>query len=244
MNNPTSDQFYAALDATWPAATFRTVGPWTIREGLGGGSRVSAATGGTATDINLAEKAMKGLKQRPLFMIRKNDTNLDQELEARGYKLFDPVTLYSGDIDDLAMRSVPHLAGFPVWPSLAIMDEIWDNGGIDANRLAIMQRVVAPKTALLGRALERAAGTGFVAIHGDIAMIHAIEVAPALRRNGVANNILLTAAKWARENQARKLCLAVTNSNTAANALYVKLGLSVVGHYHYRKDNDKDQGVI
>ena len=36
---------FAAVDATWPAAEDTQVGGWTIRDGRGGGQRVSAASG-------------------------------------------------------------------------------------------------------------------------------------------------------------------------------------------------------
>ena len=53
---------YDLIDATWPAAAFRQVGPWTIRTGGGGGSRVSAATalGPVQADAwAMAEQAMQ-----------------------------------------------------------------------------------------------------------------------------------------------------------------------------------------
>ena len=40
----TSADLFAAIDATWPPATMTQAGPWTIREGKGGGQRVSAAS--------------------------------------------------------------------------------------------------------------------------------------------------------------------------------------------------------
>ena len=35
---------FAVLAATWPPAEAMRLGPWTLRRGAGGGSRVSAAT--------------------------------------------------------------------------------------------------------------------------------------------------------------------------------------------------------
>ena len=42
---PEEEAFVAAMEATWPAASRRQVGPFVIRDGQGGGKRVSAATG-------------------------------------------------------------------------------------------------------------------------------------------------------------------------------------------------------
>jgi hypothetical protein len=57
-----------------------------------------------------------------------------------------------------------------------------------------MERAAGPKTALLGRVRDRAAGTAFVALHDDVAMVHALEVVPGFRRAGVARNLMQGAA--------------------------------------------------
>ena len=52
------------MEATWPAASVVRLGPWAIRDGKGGGKRVSAATAETAwqpDDIAQAEGAMLAL---------------------------------------------------------------------------------------------------------------------------------------------------------------------------------------
>ncbi|MEE9388134.1 MAG: GNAT family N-acetyltransferase [Paracoccaceae bacterium] len=222
------------MDATWPAANYETVEHWTLRDGQGGGKRVSATTGSNAGNIAIAEEEMSALDQPHLFMIKDGDSELDQVLAGRGYAVVDPVTLYCGPVKPLANHPVPRLAGFALWPRLAIMDEIWAQGGIGPSRLAVMDRVTTPKTAILARANSRAAGTAFVAIHRGIAMIHAIEVLPNQRRQGVAINMMRVAAGWAQDQGAHYISLMVTDANAPATALYRKLGLSVVGHYHYR----------
>ena len=79
---------YEVSDATWPAARKWDDGPWTLRDGAGGGKRASAATARgdvTDQDIPKAEAAMKAMGQRSLFMIREGDDALDAMLAARGY---------------------------------------------------------------------------------------------------------------------------------------------------------------
>lgn len=98
-----------------------------------------------------------------------------------------------------------------------------------------MDRVVGPKTALLSRLGDRPAGVAFAALHGDTAMLHALEVRPALRRQGVGETLLRAAANWAGVEGARTLSLVVTARNTAARALYTRIGMQAVGQYHYRK---------
>jgi GNAT superfamily N-acetyltransferase len=75
----------------------------------------------------------------------------------------------------------------------------------------------------------------FVAIHGQTAMLHALEVAPDRRRLGVASNILRASARWAQDNGAGTLSLVVTTANAGARALYASLGLQAMGQYHYRQ---------
>ncbi|MCG6901450.1 MAG: GNAT family N-acetyltransferase [Rhodobacter sp.] len=237
MTLPTGPDLFGVLDATWPSARTRRIGPWTIRDGQGGGKRTSATTAEAAVlpdSIARAEMEMSALGQPHLFMLRPGEEALDAELAARGYDVIDPVVLYAAPLGQLTDVKPPPVATFTIWPPLAIMADLWAAGGIGPARLAVMQRAIAPKTAILARQADQPAGAGFVAIHDGIAMIHAIEVAPAHRRSGVGTNILRAAAHWAQAQGASYLALAVTRANTGANALYSNLTMQVVGHYHYR----------
>lgn len=237
MTLPSAQDLFDVTSATWPEAGARRFGPWTIREGQGGGKRVSAATANTRVspvDIAMAESAMADLDQRALFMIRQGEEELDELLAEQGYEIIDPVSLYACPIETLTNEPAPFMGGFSIWPPLAIMEDLWGQGGIGPERIAVMERASGPKTGILGRANERAAGVAFVAIHNRIAMIHAIEIALTLRRVGGANNIMRVAAHWALNQGASYFSLLVTDANRPANALYCKLGLSIVGHYHYR----------
>lgn len=235
--NVTPERLYTAIDATWPPAVITRSGPWHIREGRGGGKRVSAATAAGQwgpDDLIIAEEAMTGLGQTPLFMIRAGEDDLDAALSERGYDVIDPVTLYAAPCADLAGPPLPHATAFPIWPPLAIMAEIWQGGGIGPDRLAVMRRVQGPKTGLLARLADQPGGVGFAACDADVAMVHAIEVPSAVRRQGAGRNIMRAAAHWAQDHGATTLALAVTNANNPANSLYSSLNMGVVGHYHYR----------
>lgn len=228
----------ALTEATWPPASIRRVGPWCVREGQGGGQRVSAATAAAPWaegDIAQAEAAMVALGQDPLFVIWQGDEALDRALAGRGYRVNDPVVAYAAPCAALADPAPPFLTTFPHWPPLGIATALWAEAGTGPARLAVMDRVTGRKTAILGRAGDRAAGVAFVACHGDQAMLHALEVAPQLRRQGVAHNILRAAAGWAQDQGATTLTLLVTEANAGARALYASLGMAVVGQYHYRK---------
>lgn len=237
MTAPDLPILFRVLEATWPAAATLRVGPWMIRDGQGGGQRVAATTAEEAVtdaDIPQAEAAMTALGQPHLFMIRPGDTALDAMLDARGYRVKDPVALYLAPIANLTKTPVPRVSAFTIFPPLAIMADLWAAAGIGPARLAVMDRGQAPKTGILARNADQPAGAAFVAICENIAMIHAIEVAKPHRNQGVGANILRAAAHWAQDQGATHLTLAVTRANKRANSLYTSLGMTVVGHYHYR----------
>lgn len=225
------------IDGTWPAARFERQGVWTLRQGQGGGSRVSAATANgpvTSTDITTAETAMRDMGQQPIFMIRAGDDHLDQQLDAMGYAIKDPVQVYACAVGDLTDKPLPRVMVIPVWEPLAIMREIWAAGGIGPARLAIMERAAGPKTGFMVRHREMPGGAAFIAIHQGVAMVHAVEILPHQRRAGVGGWVMRGAAIWAAANGAHTLSVMCTTANTGANALYASLGMRGVGHYHYR----------
>ena len=157
-----------------------------------------------------------------------------------------PPAGYTGYHEPILLEEILELAGpvvpvtpppittFRVWPPLTIMTDLWTEGGIGPGRIEVMHRVSGPKTGILARQADRAAGCGFVAMDGRTAMVHALEVAPQLRRKGAAANMMRAAACWAQEHGAEHLALVVTAGNAAANALYSRMGMTVRGRYHYR----------
>jgi len=224
------------MDATWPAAARHRVGPWQVRQGAGGGKRVSCVTAETAwvpADVALAEEACAQLAQPPLFLVHPDDGPLDAMLAARGYRLVDPVRVYAIDTATLAWP-VARLTASALWPPLAIMADIWASGGVGPARMAVMDRVRGERTAILGRCRDRAAGCAFVAIDGDAAMLHALYIQPLARRQGTAVNMMRAAANWSQDHGAERLFLAVTAANAPACTLYASLGMQIVGQYHYR----------
>lgn len=224
------------MEATWPPARAQRVGPWTIRDGAGGGKRVSAATADDAwseADLPVAEASMQAQGDVPLFLIREGDAALDAALDARGYHVVDPVVAYACPV--VGLEPPPHMTTFAHWPPLAIVRDLWAEGGIGPARLAVMNRVSGEKTAILVRQGDRPAGAAFVALSGATAMLHALEITPARRRQGSAHHILQAAALWAQDHGADSLSLVVTAANGPARALYASFGMQVVGHYQYRQ---------
>ncbi len=233
----TDPRFYDVVEATWPAAKVTRQGAVTLREGQGGGSRVSSATadcGLSGAELAEAEAAIYAMGQTPLFMIRDGQTDLDAQLAARGYQVKDPVNLWTCPVPNLTDVKIPRVTTFCMWEPLAICREIWEAGGIGTSRQMIMERVAGPKTAILARNDDKPAGTAFAAIHDGVAMVHAVEILPFQRRKGMGAWIMRQAAFWAAENGAEMLAVLCTKENDGANGLYASLGMELAGGYHYR----------
>lgn len=234
---PDAQKLIEICEATWiPAKTWQDA-TWTYRDGQGGGKRVSATTlhGDLVDgDIARAETAMRDMGQEALFMIREEDQDLDQALEAAGYRVVDPVTLYAAPIDLLTDIPLPPVTAFQVWEPLAIMVDIWAEAGIGPERLNVMRRATC-KTGLFSRWNEKPGGVGFVAIHDGIAMVHALEIRPHQQRQGVGAWMMRAAAFWAAEQGATHISCLCVDANDPANGFYRKLGFSKLGRYHYRQ---------
>ena len=161
---------------------------WTLREGQGGGSRVSAATwdGDGTPDIAAGRsRKWRSIGQSPLFMLRPQGDGGPRcdslEAEAGYTRSMDPVTLY--EITSPRGRScrnrLRRSPAFETWPPLAIQTELWAAGGIGPARLAIMERVrPAPRQPhCLAVSRDKPAGCGLCRHDGHhiAAMLHALE---------------------------------------------------------------------
>lgn len=233
---PSAQQLYEVCERTWPPARQFAQGCWTLRDGQGGGKRVSAATANgdvTGEDIAQAAAGMVAMGQAPLFMIREGEAVLDRMLADQGYHIVDPVTLYSLPIGQLTDVPIPRVTAFCIWEPLAIMREIWAQGGIGPARLAVMERAEI-KTGIFSRWNEKPGGVAFAGIHGDVCMVHAVEVLSHQRRMGVAQWMMRAAAFWAQAQGAQHMSVLCVEQNKAANQLYLGLGFQPAGRYHYR----------
>ncbi|PID36429.1 MAG: GNAT family N-acetyltransferase [Rhodobacterales bacterium] len=236
-NLPALRDILSASEITWPAASRRHIGAWTVREGQDGGKRVSAATKDwpvTEADLFAAENAMRALHQTPLFCVRDGEEALDKMLEDHGYGVIDPVNVYAMPVAELAGNVPDPGTVFTMWPPIAIVKEFFEEGGIGSGRQAVMERADCEKAAIFVQISAEPGGAAYIGISKGIAVIHAIFVPERVRRRGAATLILKTAANWAQKHGATTLALIVTQGNHAANPLYASLGMRLVGHYHYR----------
>ena len=221
---PDLTPYFDALDATWPAEEVIPCGPFTLRRSAGGGKRVTAATAqgpATVADIEQAERRMRDLDQLPMFSLRPDDGALDDLLASQGYASVDRTNILTIPAADLAAETPnPEQVSLAVWEPLAIQLEYWTEGGIGPDRISVMERADCTKTTLIGRHENSSGGTAYI---GE----------PA-RRMGVGTSMTIQAAQWAQAQGATTFCALCVESNTAANALFAKLGMQLAGQYHYR----------
>lgn len=235
MNKPSQIDLFNAVDATWAPFAFHNLDGWMIREGAGGGQRVSAATIQPDTQtfqINAAATKMVSLGQTPLFMIRNTDTGLDAELHGLGYDIVDPVViLMAPTIELLSYPPNKMQTVCTLYKPDANAKIIWAAGGIDQGRLDVMARVKGKKAVLVAGEM----GVAFAAAHGNVAMVHAVEVASQHRRKGVANAMMYKAFEWARDAGCEWVAVLTVHANIPARTLYENLGMVRAAAYHYRR---------
>ena len=112
---PGADQLMALCEATWPPARSFASGAFLLRDGAGGGKRVSAATllpgaSWSEDDRLRAEQEMRALGQQPLFQIRAGEERLDATLEAAGEQVKGAVLASDGffPFDDTVRLAASH----------------------------------------------------------------------------------------------------------------------------------------
>jgi GNAT superfamily N-acetyltransferase len=223
-------------DATWPAAHCHQDGPWLLRQSPGGGKRVTAAsTDKTVSDADIkhAVERMADFGQTPTFSVLPGDET-DTKLAKLGYAATDETWGYHCPIDLLAAQPLKPVTAFPIWPPLQLARDIWAEGGIGPDRLAVMERAACDKTTILGRVNDRAGGVAYAGLHDGCTMVHALEILAKQRRHGLARSLMISAAQWGGARGATQMAVLVTKANAPANALYTRLGMTPLQGYHYR----------
>ncbi|HRO13940.1 MAG TPA: GNAT family N-acetyltransferase [Paracoccus sp. (in: a-proteobacteria)] len=234
----TDPDLAAAFLATWPAAEYAEAGGFRVGRGMGAGGRVGsgrAAGPWSDADIDRIVRIQRNWGEPPLIAVDDDDAALAATLKARGWLRHRPTLVMQAQVSALTDREIPPVTAMDLWPPLAIQRDIWADQGIDAARQAVMERTPGPKAAILGRVQDRAGGAAFAAVHGPIAMVHAVAVLPPLRRMGLAGWMVRRAATFAANQGAARLVLTVRQSNEGALALYAGLGFIPCGGYSYWK---------
>ena len=224
-NDP--DRYFKAIDQTWPASAYVRRDGWLLRDGRGGGKRVSAASRlERDATLDSALDWFDGRNETPLFMIGPKDADLDQSLGQQGYSIVDPTDLLSIDPNQIAEETEVLFQN-----SVSVeARQIWEQGGIGQARIDVMERAKGPKFYM---ELPKKA-VGFFAVSDAIAMVHALEVSKHARRQGCGAMLMKAAAFQAKELGAGELVVLTVKANQPAQSLYRNFGFRGVSQYHYR----------
>ena len=234
MNRAKAD-IWQVLQESWPPERTSRYGAFLWQDGGTGGNRVNAARAlGPISfkDVETLETHFASQGRTPLFQITQNDSKLDSILAKKGYDIRDKTVCFSAPVEQLS--STHGETNSVQWPPSDTHREHWARAGIGPDRLAIMERVRLPKTVI---SLE--GGLAFVAVHGPNAALHAMDVAPKMRRQGKATQLIAQAASWASSHGATTLALLATTANSPAMSLYSSLGMQRAQGYHYRMKEDQ-----
>ncbi|WP_179378087.1 GNAT family N-acetyltransferase [Jannaschia marina] len=231
---PDAAAIMAAVRATWPPSALHRVGPFDLPAEQEGTRRATSARqrpGATVTpdDIAAVETARPGTVFGTIDGTEDATADL---LAARGYKSGGISDLMAGPVTPICGET-PRVSGFAHWPPLAVCGTLWDAHGNPAPRRAPADRAPDPKTTILLRHSDRAAGALFVGIHARLAVLHLVLTLPRFRRQGVGRLALRHAANWAAERGADHIVLPVEADNAAAVGLYEGAGLVRRGGYRY-----------
>ncbi|GAA4694208.1 GNAT family N-acetyltransferase [Phytohabitans rumicis] len=231
-----------AANEAWPAPVQDHLGGWLLRAADGWTGRGNSALpiGDPDRPLEAAidaverwyvEHGLRPLINTPLPLA----TPVGASLDARGWSAR-PLTLVQtaplrAIVDAVPPRAKVQLAHAPSDDWLAIA--AGRKGGLPAAARHILTAVRQLRFAHVydenGRLLAIARGT--VTGEGQWLCLALIEVVPEAQRGGLAQQVIAALARWASEAGATRAFLQVEERNTAANALYSKLGFTT--HHSY-----------
>jgi ribosomal protein S18 acetylase RimI-like enzyme len=243
---PIVRRYEAAGFRAWPAAAVHYDGTWVIRLTAGlSAKRLNSVNPLDPGDIKqIPERIGRASRRfeaygRPLtFRVSPlSGTVIPAHLDAQGWSRFDEslvMRLPLADapveqaMDQLPLRDISRFVG----AALKVH-------GADASLRPGLSEIIGsiqPEAGLF--ALERGDEplATLICVHeGDLAGLFEIATDPAVRHQGHARQLILSALKWARLRGAREAWLQVGADNHPALALYRTLGFTEVYRYHYRR---------
>ncbi|WP_341676964.1 GNAT family N-acetyltransferase [Niveibacterium sp. SC-1] len=162
-----------------------------------------------------------------------SEPGLDLQLAARGFTAFEETRVMIRDLRDLPARDPANLhrvdaarfvegAGQLYGDPLEVIDA-------DRRRAEAFQGIAI--RFLLGEDSLQPWGAGSALLDGAMAGLYGLFVSPARRGQGAGRALVLALMRAARDAGASDVCLQVSAGNTAARALYARLGF--VDHYAY-----------
>ncbi|WP_019911877.1 GNAT family N-acetyltransferase [Paenibacillus sp. HW567] len=236
---------------TWPAEQSVLLEGWILRYAAGYTKRANSVSPlygpegqHTALDVKhkilLAEQYYEAAGLKPVFKITPfiQPANLDGILAEQGYSIVEPSSVRLLDLQEL-----PPVPG---QYSVQIREELTEEwlaafagiSGLSAANRDTLHRMLSSAclkqgyALLLKRGIPAACGLGVIQ-HGHIGL-YDVYTAPAFRRQGMAEEMLLSLLHWAKDQSVAQSFLQVVQTNRGASALYDKLGYKEIYKYWYR----------
>lgn len=239
----------------WPAAEIAELAGWRLRHTTGVTRRANSVWPnhwGEAAQLatHLAEVEafyqVRKLPARYQICPAALPVDLDVQLAQRGYA---SVARTAVQITPL-IKILEQTKALRWYPNFAVeiseeFDETWfavysqvEQG--DAANLAvrseILRRIQAPVGFALLKIDDTPAAVGLGAVEAGWLGLFCMATLPAFRRQGAAHAILRTLAIWAAQlYDVRQAYLQVMEENSAAQAVYSRVGFTTLYHYHYRE---------
>lgn len=246
---PVSAADVAALEAaaflSWPALEpEEDVRGWRLRFARGYTKRANSANS-TAQAAALDAALLQALEQRfvqrglaPVFRLVQGTVPAQAEafLAGRGYRAVDPSRVLVRDLceDDVAQVAPGQAAGAADWLQTFVAVSGKPLQGQDTH-LQMLQSIAAPccwaHSPLPGQSASAACALGVLA-QGQLGLFD-IATRADLRRQGLAAALVQQVLGWGARQGARRAYLQVLGENTAALALYDKLGFRLAYRYAY-----------
>ncbi len=234
-----------AADEAWPAPARDRLGAWLLRAADGWTGRGNSALPVGDPDrpleraVDAVERWYRGRGLRPLVNVPLPlAAPVNTELDARGWQTLPLVLVQTATLDTLrgatgTRDELPavELAAVPSEAWLAVVRE--RKGGLPGAARHLLTAVPEVRFAQVygdrGDLLAVARGT--VTGNGRWLGVTLLEVAGHARRRGLARHVTGALARWAAEVGATHAFLQVEERNTAAVALYGRLGFTT--HHTY-----------
>jgi ribosomal protein S18 acetylase RimI-like enzyme len=232
----------------WPALQTAHYDGWLLRFAAGYTRRANSVSVLYPSRQRLAEKvayceaAYTARNLPTVFKVTAaaEPEELDAFLEARGYHIEAPTSLYTCDLTTL---SLPHIDGFTLYPEpterwLEAFCTLSDIPARHRPTMGEMLRRFGPPTTPCFMAREEAGeitAVGLAVAEGGWVGLFDIVVAPGRRGQGVGTRLVQRLIRWGQEQGgARHAYLQVMQENETALRLYRRLGFTEAYSYWYR----------
>jgi ribosomal protein S18 acetylase RimI-like enzyme len=211
---------------------------------------VFASTLPLAGKIDACEHEYRSRGLVPIFRITSLAAapGLDAELDARGYRFFEPSLVQTAPLESFGATSAPpvgqHFETMEMEPWVAMVGRLrgWPDHDVDAHVRRMASSVLRSHCVSL-MAGDDVASCGLVTIDGDFAGLFDIYTPPDGRGNGLATSLCLRLLGIGREHGAKHGWLSVLANNASALKVYERLGFVTAYEYWYRVPPDFQPAV-